>query len=80
MDSKPDTMSADATTPEKRSSQDSKDGLGQASLGTDTATPSLENLFEHGVLDPVYYEKTLILNRAMQEIGMGKYQVSLPRF
>ncbi|KAF5329762.1 hypothetical protein D9619_009282 [Psilocybe cf. subviscida] len=72
-------MSANATTPpdEKRSSQDSKDGMGHTSLGTDTATPSLENLFEHGVLDPVYYEKTLILNRAIQEIGMGRYQWQL---
>ena len=32
-------------------------------------------LYEDGVLDTVYQEKTKILNRAIQEIGMGKYQV-----
>lgn len=39
------------------------------------ATSSIENLYKEGVLDPVYYAKTLALNRALQEIGMGKYQV-----
>ena len=34
-----------------------------------------ENLYKEGVLDPVYHAKTLVLNRALQEIGMGKYQV-----
>ena len=33
-------------------------------------------LYEDGILDTVYQEKTKILNRAIQEIGMGKYQVS----
>jgi len=28
-------------------------------------------------LDPVYYVKTLVLNGALQEIGMGKYQYKL---
>ena len=32
-------------------------------------------LYEDGILDTVYQEKTKILNRAIQEIGMGKYQV-----
>ncbi|THH28193.1 hypothetical protein EUX98_g5997 [Antrodiella citrinella] len=35
---------------------------------------SLENLFEEGSVDPVYEAKALLLNRAVQEIGMGKYQ------
>ncbi|KAF9522619.1 MFS general substrate transporter [Crepidotus variabilis] len=38
---------------------------------------SIENLYEDGVLDPVYYAKTLVLNKAIQEIGMGKYQYKL---
>lgn len=41
----------------------------------ESATSSLENLYKEGVLDPVYHAKTLVLNRALQEIGMGKYQV-----
>jgi len=43
----------------------------------ESATSSVENLYKEGVLDPVYYAKTLVLNRALQEIGMGKYQVAL---
>ena len=41
----------------------------------ESATSSLENLYKEGVLDPVYHAKNLVLNRALQEIGMGKYQV-----
>jgi len=33
------------------------------------------DLYEDGHNDPVYQAKARILNRAMQEIGMGKYQV-----
>lgn len=31
-----------------------------------------------GAIDPVYQAKARILNHAIQEIGMGKYQASLP--
>ncbi|PPQ76029.1 hypothetical protein CVT26_005535 [Gymnopilus dilepis] len=41
---------------------------------SNTLTP---HLYEEGELDPVYYAKTLVLNRAIQEIGMGKYQYLL---
>lgn len=37
---------------------------------------SLKNLYEDGVLDPIYHAKTLVLNRALQEQGMGRYQVT----
>lgn len=40
-------------------------------------TASFDNLYEDGTLDPVYYAKTLVLNQAIQEIGMGRYQVCL---
>lgn len=33
------------------------------------------DLFEDGYSDPVYLAKARILSHAMQEIGMGKYQV-----
>jgi len=39
----------------------------------------LKNLYEDGVLDPMYHAKTLVLNRALQEQGMGRYQVT-PHF
>lgn len=42
---------------------------------------SLKDVYygEESGVDPVYYAKARILNSAMQEIGMGKYQVRLTR-
>lgn len=34
------------------------------------------DLYEDGTIDPVYQAKARLLNAAIQEIGMGKYQVS----
>ncbi|KAI0742549.1 MFS general substrate transporter [Daedaleopsis nitida] len=35
---------------------------------------TVEDLFEDGSVDPVYQAKARVLNAAIQEIGMGKYQ------
>jgi len=35
----------------------------------------LTDLYEDASIDPTYQAKAHILNRAIQEIGMGKYQV-----
>jgi hypothetical protein len=35
------------------------------------------DLYEDGTVDPVYQAKARLLNTAMQEIGMGRYQVSV---
>jgi hypothetical protein len=35
-----------------------------------------KDLYEEGSIDPVYQAKAHVLNRALQEIGMGRYQVS----
>ncbi|KAF9556196.1 MFS general substrate transporter [Agrocybe pediades] len=43
----------------------------------DSGTATIDNLYEDGVLDPIYHGKTLVLNRAIQEIGMGRYQYML---
>ncbi|KAF9007139.1 major facilitator superfamily domain-containing protein [Cyathus striatus] len=43
----------------------------------DTITVRSASLYEEGALDPVYEAKTRTLNRAIQEIGMGKYQYTL---
>ena len=54
-------------------------GYGSVEIPTTTTTTTSsvkENLYKEGVLDPVYHAKTLVLNRALQEIGMGKYQVN----
>ena len=38
--------------------------------------PANVDLFSDENVDPVYQAKSHILNQAIQEIGMGKYQVS----
>lgn len=40
-------------------------------------TNPIPGLYEDGTLDPIYQEKTKILNRAIEEIGMGRYQYLL---
>jgi hypothetical protein len=35
----------------------------------------MEDVYDEGSVDPVYQAKARVLNRALQEIGMGKYQV-----
>ncbi|THH15873.1 hypothetical protein EW146_g4677 [Bondarzewia mesenterica] len=36
------------------------------------------DLYDEGTVDPVYQAKARVLNQALQEIGMGKYQVCFP--
>lgn len=38
---------------------------------------ALEDMYEDGTVDPVYQAKARVLNNAIQEIGMGKYQIHL---
>jgi hypothetical protein len=45
--------------------------------GDGVKTQTLD-IFTDDSLDPVYKAKARILNDALQEIGMGKYQVSNP--
>ena len=37
----------------------------------------IEDLHDEGSVDPVYQAKARLLNHALQEIGMGKYQVRM---
>ena len=42
----------------------------------------MQDLHDEGSVDPAYHAKARVLNRALQEIGMGRYQVqirALPR-
>ncbi|KAI0694933.1 MFS general substrate transporter [Cerioporus squamosus] len=41
----------------------------------DTPMPSTVDLFEDGSVDPVYQAKARLINSALQEMGMGKYQL-----
>jgi hypothetical protein len=36
-----------------------------------------EDLHDEGSVDPVYQAKARILNHALQDIGMGRYQVRI---
>lgn len=49
---------------------------GYGTLGETTKIYATD-LYEDGYGDPVYREKARILNRHIQEIGMGKYQVCI---
>ena len=48
------------------------------SVGSSYSDPAHVDLFSDETVDPVYQAKAHILNQAIQEIGMGKYQVSYP--
>lgn len=39
-------------------------------------TRHLVDLYEDDSIDPVYQAKARVINRAIQDIGMGRYQVS----
>ncbi|KAI0776704.1 MFS general substrate transporter [Trametes elegans] len=49
-------------------------GRATPTLSRVTAVTSTTDLFEDGTVDPVYQAKARVLNAAIQEIGMGKYQ------
>jgi hypothetical protein len=37
----------------------------------------MQDLHDKGSVDPVYHAKARVLNRALQEIRMGRYQVQI---
>ncbi|EIM84320.1 MFS general substrate transporter [Stereum hirsutum FP-91666 SS1] len=45
--------------------------------GASTPDIAKADIYDEGVVDPVYAAKSHVLNRALQEIGMGKYQWGL---
>ncbi|KAH9943665.1 MFS general substrate transporter [Amylocystis lapponica] len=66
-----------ANDPSTRTSADMEkkdftDGVNAPSVSVQDST--VDDLFEEGTMDPVYMAKSRILSRAVQEIGMGKYQ------
>ena len=57
-------------------SGEKKDVILEKTVITGEDSENFKSLYEDGVLDSVYHAKTLVLNRALQEQGMGKYQVT----
>lgn len=54
---------------------DDKDG--KESAASTYVVPYLgrKDMYDDGSIDPVYQAKARVLNNAIQEIGMGRYQV-----
>ena len=53
-----------------------KDNDGQSDQFQDVYVQDASNdIYEEGSVDPVYQAKARLLNAAIQEIGMGRYQV-----
>ena len=50
-----------------------------STAGSSHSDPTPVDLFSDETVDPVYQAKAYVLNKAIQEIGMGKYQVSCRR-
>jgi len=46
-------------------------------FGIQPTVLGMEDIYDEGSVDPVYHAKARVLNRALQEIGMGKYQVRI---
>lgn len=55
--------------------KDETEFIDNQSLDDTTTTPVLD----HDSVDPVYQAKAHVLNNAIQQIGMGKYQWELVR-
>ena len=66
-------MHAHSPQPEEKQPTSGISGHGSPD-GTTKVFPT--DLYDDGYSDPVYRAKARILNNSIQEIGMGKYQVS----
>jgi hypothetical protein len=51
------------------------DGASTSKEGKHAVGVHVQDVLEGSEVDPVYHAKAHILNNALQEIGMGKYQV-----
>lgn len=69
----PTVMHAHSPQPEEKQPTSGISGHGSPD-GTTKVFPT--DLYDDGYSDPVYRAKARILNNSIQEIGMGKYQVS----
>jgi hypothetical protein len=52
----------------------------KADLEEEGIPADMKPAFMESALNPIYQAKLELLNDALQEIGMGKYQVSLMQF
>lgn len=68
-------MSSSPWTSPKSFAPEQRQASGYGSISGPTPKDHPIDLYEDGYNDPVYQAKARILNRAIQEIGMGKYQV-----
>ena len=60
----------------RKSDEFTKEGSSPQALYPDVSVQKATNdIYEDGTIDPVYQAKARVLNSAIQEIGMGRYQV-----
>lgn len=69
----PERLFPDAMSSHENEKHDSVDEKHQQ-VGVDEIHAHTDGVFSDSALDPVYQAKARILNDAIQEIGMGKYQ------
>ena len=59
----------------RKSEEFTKEGGSPHALYPDVSIQKANNdIYEDGTIDPVYQAKARLLNSAIQEIGMGRYQ------
>ncbi|TFK52666.1 MFS general substrate transporter [Heliocybe sulcata] len=61
-------------TSHEKTGYDLEDGSNKAAYASEGITAETEDVYTDDALDPVYRAKARILNDALQEIGMGRYQ------
>jgi len=61
---------------EKEKSDVEVEKVKSPSVDSARSDPTLVDLFSDETVDPVYQAKARILNQAIHEIGMGRYQVN----
>lgn len=63
-------------TTSRKSDEFTKEADSPRALYPDVSIQKASNdIYEDGTIDPVYQAKSRLLNTAIQEIGMGRYQV-----
>lgn len=63
----------------RKSDEFAKEDSSPQALYPDVSIQNANNdIYEDGTIDPVYQAKARLLNSAIQEIGMGRYQVRRP--
>jgi len=71
-------LSHESISKEKLPQEEGEEGVIDQVAGVESSldldVKAQEDIYEEGSIDPVYQAKAHVLNAAIQEIGMGRYQ------